>query len=111
MWYLAVFVPVTSKGSAEAVARAVWPDDPGAQLGIALTDAGGAAWVGGNAAVTDAEIAALQGLVTVPGVRWYRYALGGDRALGMAFPDGPVEGTPWGWSASLAAAGLTPFSP
>ena len=106
MWYLSVFVPASSEGAAEAVARAVWPDDPEAQLSIPLVDGNGAAWVGGNAALSDGEIAALQALATVPGVRFYRYAIEGDRALGFAFPAGPREGATWGWAESLAAAGL-----
>lgn len=57
-------------------------------------DTHGAAWAGGSAAVTDVEIAALQSLATVPGVRFYRYAVEGDRALGTAFPPGPEPGTP-----------------
>ncbi len=104
MWYLAVFVPLAEVGLAASVSAAVWPDDPGAQLSVALVDEGGAAWIGGNAAVTDAEIAALQGLAAVPGVRFYRYSL--DGFLGSALPAGPSEGARWGWPQSVSAAGL-----
>ena len=106
MEYLALFVPVASEGAAEAIARAVWPDDPGAQLTISLIDADGGAWLGANAAVTGAEIVALQGLAAVGGARYYRYAVDGDRPLAEASPPGPPTGTPWSWRQSLQAAGL-----
>lgn len=110
MWYLAVFVPASEAAQAASVAAAVWPDDPNGsqQLTLALVNAQGTAWLGANAAVSDAEIAALQALVTIPDVRWYRYGLDGDRALGLAWPAGQADpGTPWGWGESLAAAGLS----
>ena len=105
LWFLAVFVPLSEVGQATTLAHAVWSDDPNgsAQLSIALTDSQGTAWIGGNAAVTDREIAALQGIVEIPSVRWYRYTL--DGILALAY-DGE-EGGAWGWDASVAAAGLT----
>ena len=109
MWYLSVFAPVASEGAAEAVARAVWPDDPGAQLAIPLLDADNGAWVGGNAAVTDAEIAAMQGLALVPGARWYRFGL--DGGFAASSHPGPEAGAAWGWDASLIAAGLRAVDP
>ena len=109
MWYLSVFVPASDLGAASALAAAVWPDDPvpSANLSVRLVDGSGAAWRGGNSAMTDAEIAAIQGLATVPGVRWYRYAVVGDHALGASSPEGAEVGASWGWAQSLAAAGLT----
>ena len=106
-WYLAVFVPADESALTDAVARAVWPDDPNGstQLTVRLVDAAGVAWRGANAAVTNAEIAALQGLAAVPGVVWFRYAA--DGALGAAYPPGPTIGAAWDWASSVAAAGLT----
>ena len=106
-WNLSVFVPVAAAAQAATLAQAVWPDDPnaGQQLTVALHDGQGAAYLGANAVVSDVEIAQLQGLVEIPDVRWYRWSLDGE--LGLAFPDGPDEGTPWGWAQSVAAAGLT----
>jgi hypothetical protein len=107
MWFLAVFVPLTEAEQARLLAHAVWPDDPNGstQLTVSLKDGSGTAWIGANAAVTDSEIASLQGLGNIPDVKWFRYSM--DGVLGMAFPTGPTEGSIWGWTDCLVAAGLT----
>lgn len=110
MWYLSVFVPADAVADADVIAASVWPGQPegSRQLFIHLQDEHGREWVGGNAAVTDAEIAAMQRLVDIPDLLWYRYST--DGLLAMTWPvDQADAGEPWTWERSLECAGLMPL--
>ena len=91
MGYLAVFV----SGA-----------DGGGELTVALVGAQGEAWIGGNSALTEGEVAEFRARFDRAGARGFRYAIAGDRPLLESSHDPDRTGEPWGWDRCLDACGL-----